>query len=96
MAFADWLEEHMLPCWFKTNTGLDCPSCGLQRGLMHLFRGEVSESIQVFPALLPMLLMLLMLLLQLRFRFSWGAVYLKWNFIIVVALMLGKCLSQFI
>lgn len=96
MALADWIEAHMIPCPVKLHTGFDCPSCGMQRGIMHLLRGEVLESIYVFPALIPMLIMVLMLIAQLRFRFSWGPVYLKWNFIIVVALMLGKCLSQFI
>ena len=51
--FATWLESHMLPCSFKQATGLDCPSCGMQRSFVHLLRGEVVESVALFPALFP-------------------------------------------
>ncbi len=31
-------------CYFKLLTGLQCPGCGLQRMLNHLFHGELAEA----------------------------------------------------
>jgi len=87
--FATWLESHMLPCSFKQATGLDCPSCGMQRSFVHLLRGEVVESVALFPALIPMLVMVSMLGVHLAFKPRWGAAFLKWNFMVVAALEVG-------
>lgn len=33
------------PCLFRTVTGLDCPGCGLSRGLRQLVRGHVGAAL---------------------------------------------------
>lgn len=55
----NWLQQHMLPCPFKTLFHFDCPGCGLQRSIIALLRGNVLQSIQIYPALLPMLALFL-------------------------------------
>ena len=50
-----WLSEHMLPCLFQENLGLPCPGCGLQRSAVALLQGRFWDSIQLYPALIPMI-----------------------------------------
>ncbi|CAN5403143.1 hypothetical protein BH09BAC5_BH09BAC5_29780 [soil metagenome] len=69
----NWLEQHLLPCPFKAVTGIDCPGCGLQRSFFELLRGNLSESIHLYPALIPVILTLVFLALHLKFRFKYGA-----------------------
>lgn len=87
-AIADWLEGHQLPCGIKQTLGVECPTCGMQRSIILLLRGEFWASIQMFPALIPMLAMVIMLIAHLIFKPNWGAAFLKWNFIAVVAIEL--------
>lgn len=89
-ALADWLEENMTPCSFEAGFGLECPWCGMQRSAVHLFRGEWLDSLLIFPALIPGILLFFGLIVQLVFKFPKGAFYLKWNFILVVALIVGN------
>lgn len=46
-----WLNAHMLPCLFKSITGFDCPGCGIQRAIIDLMKGHISESIHQYPPL---------------------------------------------
>ena len=50
---ADWLEHHMLSCWWKQMFGFECPGCGLQRALILLLHGDISASIRQHPGLIP-------------------------------------------
>lgn len=81
MGWIDWLEQHMLPCPTKYFFGVDCPGCGMQRSLVELFRGNMVESLQLFPALLPMMFMVIFLGLHLRYKFTHGAAVLQYSFI---------------
>lgn len=38
------IEDKLLPCPFKWLTGCDCPTCGMQRSILHLLRGDVEQS----------------------------------------------------
>lgn len=60
----EWLESHLLPCWFKAVFGFECPGCGFQRAFLLLLRGEWRVSVMTYPALLPLLLFLLLCLLK--------------------------------
>ncbi len=53
----EWLESHMLPCFYKKYFGVDCPGCGMQRSLVALLKGDLLESLHLFPALLPLMAM---------------------------------------
>lgn len=84
---ADWLETHMLPCFYKKYLGVECPGCGMQRAIIELLKGNFVESIKAYPALLPLLIMLLFLILHLIFKFKNGALYLKILFILTAGTM---------
>ena len=53
-------ESYFVPkCVFKTITGYDCPSCGIQRALHAILHGEIISAIKLNPFLfliLPYLL----------------------------------------
>ncbi len=76
-----WLESHMHSCIFKEHLGIDCPGCGLQRSVVALLKGDLLESIFLYPALLPILGMFIFLAFHLVFRFKKGAAILKILFI---------------
>ncbi|MGQ3014860.1 MAG: DUF2752 domain-containing protein [Flavobacteriales bacterium] len=71
----------MLPCAFKTFTGHECPGCGIQRAFQALLQGNLQESIQLYPPLIPMLLLLLFTAFHLRFRFAGGHRIILWGYI---------------
>lgn len=77
----EWLESLMLPCFYKKYFGVDCPGCGMQRSLVALLKGDLLESLHLFPALLPLMAMVVLLGLHLVFRFRHGAAWLKYLFI---------------
>ncbi len=49
----EFLESIMVPCYFKLMFGINCPGCGLQRSIIFLLKGELWESIKMYPPLLP-------------------------------------------
>ncbi|MFC7524744.1 DUF2752 domain-containing protein [Parapedobacter sp. GCM10030251] len=53
-----WLQRLLLPCPFKTLTGIDCPGCGFQRSLLALFNGNWAESYHLYPPTIPLLIVL--------------------------------------
>ncbi|MFO7789967.1 MAG: DUF2752 domain-containing protein [Bacteroidales bacterium] len=79
-----WLEEHLGKCAFKEFTGMDCPGCGMQRAFIELLKGNVWESLQYYPGLIPMMVTLIFLALHLLFKFKHGALVLKIMFIFTV------------
>src|SRR5579863_1603769 len=56
-----WLQNHLLPCAFKTLFGIDCPICGFQRALLLLLQGNFTDSFKMYPPLIPCLLFLLVI-----------------------------------
>jgi len=86
----NWLENRSLSCSFQKYFGIECPGCGFQSSLVALLKGEFSESILLYPALLPMLSFIAMLLLHLKFKFSWGAIALRLLFLLSIILILGN------
>ena len=60
---------------------MDCPGCGLQRSYIALLKGNVTESLQLYPAAIPILLLFVYLLLHLFIRFKNGAKVLTAGYI---------------
>ena len=83
-----WLEHHLLPCPYKSLLGLDCPGCGMQRAFVALLKGNVGESLFLYPALLPVLLTLLLTLVHLSFKLKEGARYIKYSYLFSIILIL--------
>lgn len=83
-----WIESHMGTCRFHEQTNLACPGCGFQRAVVALLKGDLLESITLFPALLPMLIMFSFLGLHLVFKLRHGALALKIMYISNVSIIL--------
>ncbi|MGQ1910420.1 DUF2752 domain-containing protein [Marinifilum sp. RC60d5] len=88
--FIKWLENVQIPCSFQKYFGIECPGCGFQSALIALLKGNIYESIQLYPALLPILSFIILLLLHVKFRFSWGSVTLKILSLISFLLIIGN------
>ncbi|WP_320019731.1 DUF2752 domain-containing protein [Labilibaculum manganireducens] len=86
----NWLENHLATCTFQKHFGIACPGCGLQTSLLALLKGDIWEAILLYPALIPILSMLTLLILHLKFKFSWGAIILKYLFFLSVFLVLAS------
>jgi len=69
-SFWIWLEELMLPCYFKVVFGIDCPGCGGQRAVLLLLKGDVSASIVAYPPLLPIVFMVLLYFVNKRLHYT--------------------------
>jgi Protein of unknown function (DUF2752) len=61
----NWLQNHLLTCPFKKLTGIDCPGCGFQRSVIALIKGNLRESVHLYPAAIPLLVTALFVLLAL-------------------------------
>lgn len=48
----------LLPCAYKSLFGISCPMCGFLRSLLLLARGEVWQSMLMFPPLFPLIVVL--------------------------------------
>jgi Protein of unknown function (DUF2752) len=84
----EWLEGHMLQCPSKYLLHMDCPGCGLQRGILLLMKGNFQESFRIYPAALPILIMFVYLLLHLLFKFKKGPKNLTIIFLICAGIIL--------
>lgn len=77
ISIVDWLQDHMLACPSKKFLYFECPGCGLQRSFIELLKGDIGESLRLYPALLPILVMVLYTFLHLKFEFKSGARNIK-------------------
>lgn len=60
----------------------------MQRAFIALLQGKIIESIQTYPALLPILFLLLFTLLHLIFKFRNGAAIIKYSFAVTVSIVI--------
>lgn len=77
----DWLEQHSLPCFFKSSFGIECPGCGTQRAFIALLKGNFIESFHDHPGLIPFLMTFILALIQLRIKHPKGGLWVMWMFI---------------
>lgn len=77
----EWLESYLLKCHFNSLFGINCFGCGMQRAIIALLKGDIIESIEQYPALIPMIALFIYLFLHLIFHFKNGAKILKILFI---------------
>ncbi|MFW5781453.1 MAG: DUF2752 domain-containing protein [Bacteroidota bacterium] len=83
----DWLERHMMPCFYSKYLGVECPGCGFQRAFIALLKGEIAESLAIFPALIPTLGMFIFLVVHLFMKFKNGGTILKYLFIFNITIL---------
>ncbi|HTN07657.1 DUF2752 domain-containing protein [Agriterribacter sp.] len=72
-AWVQWLEAHMFTCPLVKYWNMECPGCGMQRSLLALFKGDLFSSLQLYPALLPLMILIAYAVLHLKYKFSGGA-----------------------
>jgi len=87
LGIIDWLEKNSRPCFYKNHFGFDCFGCGFQRSLIELLKGNVIESLKLYPALIPLMATFLFLVLHLKFKFAFGAKLLTILFISTASIM---------
>lgn len=87
LSVVDWLERHTLPCFYKKYLGIECPGCGMQRAFIELLKGNIIESLKIYPALLPTFFLFTYLILHLIFKFEKGAFVLKISFIFTASII---------
>ena len=83
-----WLENHLGTCFYKKNFGIECLGCGMQRSFIELLKGNIIESILLYPALIPIIFTFIFLILHLIFKYRNGALVLKISFIFTVGIMI--------
>ncbi len=77
-----------MTCPYKAVIGVDCPGCGMQRSFIELLKGNLMDSFQLYPALLPTMFTLLFTTAHLIFKFKNGATIIKYSFISTIAIVL--------
>mgnify|MGYP001226429345 CR=1 FL=1 len=63
----------MLKCQWKSAFGIDCFGCGFQRAIKLLIEGDLLASLQMYPALIPIVFTFLYTGLHINFKFNNGA-----------------------
>ena len=92
----NWLERNQSPCIYKKYFGTECPGCGMQRSIIELLKGNIWESILLYPALIPTIILLFYLGLHVFFKFRNGAIVLKYMFFVTLALIMGNYIYKMI
>jgi hypothetical protein len=79
-----WLQDHLLICPFKYLTGIDCPGCGFQRAVLLLLKGNIYESIVIYPPAIPIILFFIYLLIERFLKLDSKQHYIK-KLLLVIA-----------
>lgn len=82
----DWLEHHLLSCSIKSQIGIECPGCGMQRSLIALLKGNIIESIQCHAGVIPFIITIIILIIQLIIKHEKGGKWVMWAFIVTTAI----------
>ena len=88
LSLVDWLSQHLLSCPLKSNFGIDCPGCGLQRSIIALLKGNIIESFKFYPATMPLIFLICFTLVHLKVDFKFGAQFIKLMFIGIAVIIL--------
>lgn len=94
VTLADFLEQHLFACVFRSLTGLDCPGCGLQRAFIALLRGDIVASFEHNAALIPFVITAIYTAFHLKFSFRSGARNILAMFIFTVSLMIVNFIAR--
>ena len=96
LSLVHWLENHMMPCFYKQIIGIDCPGCGMQRSFIELLKGDFSASFKLYPALFLVMITLSITALHLVLKLKNGARIIQYSFITTSFIILISYLMKFI
>lgn len=91
-----WIEDHMLPCAYKSIFGIDCPGCGFQRACIALLKGNLSQSIGFYPAAIPLIITAIVLLIDSRYRFDKKSIIKKGLYLFTGSIIAISYISKMI
>ena len=91
-----WIEQHELPCFYRSVFGMECPGCGTQRAFVLLLKGEILQSFFTYPPLALLIGLFVFLSLHLLFKFRNGGTYLLYFFLFTVCSVLLNFISRLI
>ncbi|MEX0966245.1 MAG: DUF2752 domain-containing protein [Bacteroidia bacterium] len=91
-----WLNEHLFSCFFLKHFHLPCPGCGMQRSFLALIQGQITESIILYPALIPTIIMLLLLITHILRPFPGSLKYLVASFLISTTILMAGYILKII
>lgn len=94
LQLTNWLENHMMPCFYKRVSGIDCPGCGMQRSFIELLKGDFYESFKMYPALLPVLFTLGLTATHLILKLKNGAILIKYSFIFTTSIIVLSYITR--
>ena len=94
--FLEWLEHHLLPCPIKHFFGIECPGCGMQRSIIELLKGNILDSIMLYPPLIPMIILFAILIINLKVNSTAWLKALKYTFIANLIIIFTNYIFKFI
>ncbi|OFX60029.1 MAG: hypothetical protein A2046_02280 [Bacteroidetes bacterium GWA2_30_7] len=91
-----WFENHLQPCFWKKHFGVECFGCGMQRSFVELLKGNIIESLKLYPALIPIIFLFSFLFLHVIFKYKNGAFILKISFIFTIIIIVTNFIFKLI
>lgn len=91
-----YLNEYMLSCPYVQHFGIECPGCGMQRSAVALSQGQIADSFQLYPALIPIIIMFLFLVVHLKWKLKKGALILVLLFALNTIIVVVNYILKFI
>jgi hypothetical protein len=91
-----WLKGFMLTCPSKKLLHIECPGCGFQRSFFALIEGDFLRSLQLYPAMVPIVALLAFTALHIKYKFGFGALTIKFFFIMIAVIILASYIYKII
>ncbi|WP_425593915.1 DUF2752 domain-containing protein [Marinifilum flexuosum] len=96
LQFIHWLEHLQIPCSFQKYWRTCCPGCGFQSALIELLKGNICESILIYPALIPILVTILLFFIKLKISSKLISITLRSSFFLSIILILSNYIIKLI
>jgi len=80
----------MLACSWKKRFGIECFGCGFQRSVIALIDGDITASLSLYPATIPILLTFIYTFTHLLFNYKKGARNIVFLFSFSVVLIVSN------
>ena len=94
--FLEWLEHHLLPCPIKHFFGIECPGCGMQRSIIELLKGNLWESITLYPPLIPLIILMILLAINIKINSETMLKVLKYFYILTLSIIFINYILKFV